>query len=351
MKKNLSRLFFCALVLLAAAHPLCSGQTKVAQEPIDQYVVEVFEDSKGKLWFGTLSKGAACYDGKKLSYLSTKQGLIGNAVVSIVEDRKGNMWFGTQSGLSKYDGKTFTNFSRKEGLMNNQVSDVLIDKKGNVWVGTWGGVFRFNGSTFSSFPLPTPNLQLLSYQSTMNWVTEIMEDKRGNIWFCRDGYGACKFDGKSFTHFTKKDGLASNNVQAIQEDNQGNIWFGSRITEKDNPDPKSRTGDGGLSRYDGKKIIQYPAVEGLSKNETYAIHTGRSGKIWIGANRVGAYCYDGKKFTLYGETDRADLMPYGYGIQAILEDSKGRIWLGLSGGLFRLKDSKIAHMGENGPWE
>ena len=85
MKKNHSHLIFCALVLLAAAHPLCLGQTKVAQEPIDQYVVEVFEDSKGKLWFGTLSKGAACYDGKKLSYLSTKQGLIGNAVVSIVE--------------------------------------------------------------------------------------------------------------------------------------------------------------------------------------------------------------------------------------------------------------------------
>lgn len=36
----------------------------------------------------------------------------------------------------------------------------------------------------------------------------------------------------------------------------------------------------------------------------------------------GVYRYDGKDFTLFSKTDRADLMPYGYGIQSILEDKK-----------------------------
>jgi hypothetical protein len=34
---------------------------------------------------------------------------------------------------------------------------------------------------------------------------------KGNIWFGRDGYGACKYDGSSFTRFTNEDGLPSNN--------------------------------------------------------------------------------------------------------------------------------------------
>jgi len=162
-----------------------------------------------------------------------------------------------------------------------------------------------------------PDVELLKYQTTMDWVTEIMEDRQGNIWFCRDGYGVCKYDpsagvrtgSESFTHFTKKDGLASNNVQAIQEDKNGNIWFGSRVVEKDNPDTDGRTGDGGLSRYDGKTIIQYPQIKGLSGNDIYAIHVDSRGNIWIGANGLGAYRYDGQNFTLFSETDRKDLMP------------------------------------------
>jgi hypothetical protein len=31
---------------------------------IAKYVVEIFEDSKGHLWFGTMAKGVARYDGK-----------------------------------------------------------------------------------------------------------------------------------------------------------------------------------------------------------------------------------------------------------------------------------------------
>ena len=85
------------------------------------------------------------------------------------------------------------------------------DRKGNIWIGTWGGVCRFTGSGFINFHIPKPDVELLPYQTTMNWSTEIMEDSEGNIWFGRGGYGATKYDGASFTHFTKKDGLASNN--------------------------------------------------------------------------------------------------------------------------------------------
>ncbi len=66
-------------------------------------------------------------------------------------------------------------------------------------------------------------------------------DRAGNGWF---GYpagprgGATKFDGTTFTTYTKKDGLNGDNVYCILEDKAGNIWFGSV--------------DAGLCRYDGK---------------------------------------------------------------------------------------------------
>ncbi len=359
-----SRIFF--LIFIMAFISSCTGQpnSKALKSdisglafPIDndpqiaQYVVEIFEDSKGNLWFGTMSKGAARYDGKKLSYSTTEDGLADNAAVGFAEDNAGNFWIATHSGLSMFDGKTFTNFNEKDGLPHFRVSNLLYDSRGDLWVGTWGGVCKFDGNTFTSFPLPIPEVDLLNYQTTMDWITEIMEDSQGNIWIGRDGYGVCKYDpsAESFTHFTKKDGLASNNVQVIQEDDHGNIWFGSRVTEKDHPNPDKRIGEGGLTRYDGDAFLQYPAINGLHQNDIYAISKDGSGNIWIGANGIGAYRFDGQVFTLFSETDRADIMTYG--IQSILEDKNGKIWFGVSGGLFRLDGSTFKNVTQSGPWE
>ena len=311
---------------------------------VGQYLVEIFEDSKDNLWFGTMSKGVARYDGKSLIYFSSKEGMAGNTVASIEEDKDGVLWFGTHDGLTKYDGQTFTNFTKKDGLIHNRVSNLLIDSKGIFWIGTWGGVSKFDGKTFTDFPLPTPDVEVPNYQATQEWVTEIVEDSQGNIWFGRSGYAACKWDGKSFTHFTKKDGLPSNCVQAITEDSRGNIWFGTRVSEKDHPSPNKRVGAGGLTKYNGKTFTQFSEKEGLSKNDIYSIYKDKRGDLWIGANGVGLYRYDGKTFTLFNETDRPDLNKNLLGIQSILEDKNGALWVGLSGGLFRLQGLLINHV-------
>ena len=315
-----------------------------ADAQIGQYVVEIFEDSKGNLWFGTMAHGVARYDGENLIYFTTKDGLPSNTVVTFAEDSNGNMWLGTHSGLSKYDGHSFINFTKKDGLIHNRVSNILIDRQGIIWIGTWGGVSRFINGTFTHFPLPKPNLELLPYQTTMDWVTQIMEDHQGHIWFCRDGYGGCRYDGQSFTHFTIDDGLASNNVQAILQDQRGHIWFGSRVAEMDNPDPNGRSGAGGLSRYDGQIMVRFPEKAGLHHNDVYSIYEDKAGHLWIGANKHGVYQYDGREFTLFSHTDRADLMPHGFGVQSILEDQHGVLWLGLSGGLFRLEGKRIVNV-------
>ncbi len=317
---------------------------------ISDYIVAALEDSTGNLWFGTLGQGAAYYDGNTLRYLSIEQGLIGDVVTDIVEDRDGRLWFGTQTGASWYDpsaalragGKTFTGFGPAEGLTGAGCK-VLVDRNGDVWAGTSDGVFRFGGERFIPFDLPNPVIDTPSYKMTPGKIWDLFEDSKGNIWFARDGYGACKYDGKAFTHFTKKDGLCSNNVASIVEDPQGNMWFGS-ITSDFPP-----TNEGGVARYDGTDFSQFPEVKGLTTNDIYNLYTDRSGSIWIGAVRVGAYRYDGNTFTLFDKTDRPDLTKY-FGIQAFVEDSKGTLWFGFSGGLFRFMGNSFVNVMRGGPW-
>jgi ligand-binding sensor domain-containing protein len=209
------------------------------ESQIGEYVTSVFEDSKGNLWFGTNGNGIARYDGEKLKYFTTKDGLPSDRVTGIIEDSNGIFWLHTGEGVSKYDGKNFTNFLVGDDFSSNVITKLLIDSKNVFWVGTWNGVYKFDGEAFHQFSVPYPEVDTKINEDTKYWVTGISEDAQGNIWFRRDGYGVCKFDGNSFTHLLKKDGLHSNYVTQIEFDKDGSVWIGTRVAEEMILTPKS----------------------------------------------------------------------------------------------------------------
>jgi len=355
MKKSYLFSRICILVFVISLITSCRGQShsnnendinkllKNEESQIGEYVVEVFQDSKENIWFGTLEKGVAKFDGNNLKYLTVEDGLPSNRITDVIEDNSGNLWFGTGVGVSKFDGKIFTNYSEKNGLCSNMVSNLFIDSKGNFWIGTWGGVCKFDGIQFENFPIPYPKIETKINPDTKDWITSIAEDKKGNIWFGRDGYGLSKFNGNSFVHFTTKEGLISNNVQSIVEDKKGNIWIGTRVAEKDNSDTDKRFGKGGLNKYDGQKFVHFPEMKGLSESDIFSIYKENSNDLWISTTSNGVYKYVNNEFVNYNVPTST---------MVFLKDIKGNVWLGCAGGLYKIdKKGETKNVTTNGPWD
>ena len=297
------------------------------------------QDKAGNLWFGTSDNGLYKYDGKSFNQFLVTNGLNSNDIYCLLEDKIGNIWIGTKAGPCLYNGKTFTEIQiplpknlppnknpyfqdhwvysilqDKEGKIwfvtidgvyvydgksftpflineaangfntsNDKVERILEDNAGNIWFGgrTNKGVFRYDGKSvtnlkpmdlFQDGPKPKPH----------NWGWPQLQDKNENIWFSNWG-GAYRYDGKTFTSFTTKDGLPSN-VTKIIEDKKGNLWFGA---------------SDGLRRYDGKTFTHFK--DGLINPWIWTILEDKNGNIWVGTRETGLYLFDGKIFINYSE--------------------------------------------------
>ena len=81
-----------------------------------------------------------------------------------------------------------------------------------------------------------------------------LQDRDGNLWFSTGGEGVYRFDGKSFTNFTSKDGLCDNTASTIIQDKSGNILIGTNA---------------GICKYDGKTFTKYFETDCLNQLMDY----------------------------------------------------------------------------------
>ena len=77
-----------------------------------------------------------------------------------------------------------------------------------------------------------------------------------------------RFDGKAWTNFTTKDGLAGNIIYSVAQDENGGMWVGTNA---------------GLSYFDGKVWHMFTTSDGLLDNNVYAVAPSGNGQVWVGS--------------------------------------------------------------------
>lgn len=294
---------------------------------ISEYIVEMYQDEAGNIWFGTISDGVCRYDGESFVYFTSHDGFSGESVRGIVEDDAGDLWFATDGGVHRYDGASFTTYTVEDGLSHDRVLSILKDRNGTLWFGTDGGLTRYDGTTFSSVELPLA-ASVTDFPTGNNsplLVWSILEDRSGNLWFGTNGSGVIRYDGAAFTRLTTREGLSDDFVFSSLEDRRGVLWFGT---------------NGGLSRYDGKAFTTYTTSDGLGSHDVWAMVEDRTGNLWLGTGGGGATRFDGASFmTISGE----DGLGNGH-VQSLLEDRSGRLWIGTSGGAYQLDGKRAVNI-------
>lgn len=118
------------------------------KRPSDNYVSDIFEDSKGRLWIGT-SAGPNLYDYTNDCFIRIDEKYsIKYNIKSIVEDKQGTMWMGTSKGLLRIDGTTFEHkiFTESDGLQENQFFEraIFLSSGGDILIGSTNGLNIFN---------------------------------------------------------------------------------------------------------------------------------------------------------------------------------------------------------------
>ena len=176
-----------------------------------------------------------------LKVVTTKENNKSIAYTAAYEDEKGNYWFGTyDSGVYHYDGKNLVRFHGKDGLDKSFVSVFYKDRSGNLWMGSNNGAYCYDGKGLSHFTTKDGLCNKGVFAD--NCVPLIIEDKAGNLVFAGDG-GISVYDHGSFTSYNEKDLSANDRVRCMGKDHEGNIWMG--------------TYDLGVLRYDGKTFTNF----------------------------------------------------------------------------------------------
>jgi len=193
----------------------------------------------------------------------------------------------------------------------SMVRNVKQARNGDILIASYLGVFRYDGTSFTNL-----TSKIISPRFSSFW--DVLEDRKGNLWFASKDSGVYYYNGKSFQHFTTKDGLASNMALHIYEDRAGNIWFGA-------------------SRYDGKSFRNFTTKDGFPSNNIRLLLEDKTGKLWFGAQGESMFVYDGKTFTVLKNKDGKAFK----NVWSIIEDKKGNIWFGSGGGVYRYDGKTI----------
>jgi ligand-binding sensor domain-containing protein/serine phosphatase RsbU (regulator of sigma subunit) len=192
----------------------------------------------------------------------------------------------------------------EQGLPRSYVFNVYQDRRGNIWISTTSAISKYDGRTFTAYT---------AKEGMVDVTTKcVFEDSKGNIWFAT-GSGAVKYDGNSFVHYTDSTGLPGKAVRSIIEDKSGRLWF---ATNK------------GICSMENDQFSIYTEKQGLLDDDVTSLLCDKEGNIWCGMPG-GLSRFDGEEFNSWSAAEGL-IIPR---VRALTLDKDGSIWLAGAGAI------------------
>lgn len=272
-------------------------------------VLNVYQDYKGFMWFGTYD-GLNRYDGYKFKIYRNRIGdstsLIDNGIYTIDGDTDHRLWIGGRKGVSIFDPVT-EHFSVARSAATGKAveGNIHIIKAGNdgmVLVGSESrGLLLFNRHSGSGRQIPVDNN--INYEVT---GIDFNPDKTIAYFFVQD-IGLCKYDCRKATVTVINRELKQGNCLKI--DKNGDLWIGT---------------DKGLLRYNGAYSDNYLDEKSKIVNLCY----DKQGLLWAASDGHGIFLVTG------GKAQHSSYPLSSNSVYSICEDREGRKWIGtLRGGV------------------
>jgi ligand-binding sensor domain-containing protein/signal transduction histidine kinase len=189
-----------------------------------------------------------------------------------------------------------------DGLPSDSVTAIIQTGDGFLWVGTTAGLVRFDGLTFTGLPLPGAS------SNAVTGITALCEDSNGSLWIGTQQNGLFELSHGQLIHFSKGEGLNSDNVTSLAADSRGHVWIG---------------GNAGVNLWNGQLFISFSKRDGLPDETVSSVNVARSGTVWI-TTRVGLCRYLNGRITPYAfQTESQGRSPEYLGAY---EDQMGNLW-------------------------
>ncbi|HEY3863346.1 MAG TPA: two-component regulator propeller domain-containing protein [Verrucomicrobiae bacterium] len=324
----------------------------------------LFEDSRGRLWVGTSTAGAALISEGRVEPLKIGRGLRQGHLVSMCEDSAGAVWMLTEDGqLGRYAGGVIDEWNLGAGAGES----IIADKSGTLWIGAGARIFGVDplavrsGAPLPAKPGPEVRQQLdfllasraggywrladgviRKYSGTQpegaGWpypwtngidtVKAACEDLNGNLIVGTGGplqQGVFWFDAQGrFTRICGTNGLTSDSVYALQADAEGDLWAGLE--------------GGGLNRVRPKV---FRTLESFNNSVAQSVSPDNQGGVWISIkDRDFNYWKDGRLQNFHAASPLPPDIISRLNPTAVLVDQQQQVWAvarpRYGSGLFRL---------------
>ena len=253
-------------------------------------IFTIYQDSKGNYWFGTFQNGACCYSPSNKTYrwYDKKDGLVENFIRSFNEDSKGKVYIGTIAGLYAVDvAKKISKIEFTDILLKNMaITSICKDKNNTLWFTTNEGVIKYNGHTHQDF--------FVKNGLCDNYILSSYIDNEDNLWFGSNGSGISKLCSEALINYSEKDGLPGDYISSIYQTKDKKYWIGIH--------------NNGLLCINGKERKQYlinpkNRKENLIDNNVNCMSQDKEGNLWMGTETGISVFKDNKFINYWAETD------------------------------------------------